>query len=94
MGWKESRRDILLFRPQNSNDNGLYEKVSKLSDEINLSRSQIFSQAVRYFRERKNNLELVRRINRAYSDVVTEDETELLEASKQKYAEIIEEEWQ
>jgi hypothetical protein len=39
-------------------------------------------------------LELVRRINRAYSDVVTEDETELLEASKQKYAEIIEEEWQ
>lgn len=71
-------------------DSGLYEKVSKFSDEIKLSRSQICSQAVRCFIERKNSLELVRRINRAYSDVVTEDETELLEASKQKYTEIIE----
>jgi metal-responsive CopG/Arc/MetJ family transcriptional regulator len=72
----------------------LFEKINKLSDEIKLSRSQIFSQAVKYFIDRKTNLELVRRINRAYSDIIDEGEVELLERSKQKYAEIIEEEWQ
>lgn len=75
-------------------DSNLFEKINKLSEEIKLSRSQIFSQAVKYFIERKNNLELVRRINRAYPDVIDEDEKELLESSKHKYAEIIEEEWQ
>jgi len=75
-------------------DRKLFEKINKLSDEIKLSRSQIFSQAVKYFIDRKTNLELVRRINRAYSDIIDEDEAELQERSKQKYAEIIEEEWQ
>jgi len=75
-------------------DERLFDKVSKFSDEIKLSRSQIFSQAVRYFIERKNNLELVRKINRAYSDVLDEDEIERLEKSKRKYKEILEEKWQ
>jgi metal-responsive CopG/Arc/MetJ family transcriptional regulator len=75
-------------------DKSLFDRISKLSDEIKLSRSQIFSQAVRYFIDRKNNLELVRKINQAYSDVLDEDEIELLEKSKIKYKEILEEEWQ
>ena len=75
-------------------DESLFDKISKLSDEINLSRSQIFSQAVRYFIDRKNNLELVRKINQAYSDVLDEDEIKLLEKSKTKFKEILEEEWQ
>lgn len=69
-------------------DAGLFEKVNKLSDEIKLSRSQIFSQAVRYFIERKSNLELVRKINQAYSDIL-DDEVELLERSKRKYKGIL-----
>jgi metal-responsive CopG/Arc/MetJ family transcriptional regulator len=75
-------------------DKSLFDRISKLSDEIKLSRSQIFSQAVRYFIDRKNNLELVRKINQAYSDVLDEDEIERLEKSKIKYKEILEEEWQ
>ncbi len=75
-------------------DSELFDKINTLADEIKLSRSQIFSQAVKYFIDRKNNLELVRRINQAYSDTINEDEMERLEHSKQKYAEIIEEEWQ
>ncbi len=74
-------------------DESLFDKISKLSDEIRLSRSQIFSQAVRYFIDRKNNLELVRKINQAYSDVLDEDEIELLEKSKTKFKDILEEEW-
>lgn len=75
-------------------DESLFDKISKLSDEIKLSRSQIFSQAVRYFIDRKNNLELVRKINQAYSDVLDKDEIELLEKSKIKFKKILEEEWQ
>lgn len=75
-------------------DESLFDKINRLSEEIKLSRSQIFSQAVRYFIERKNNLELVRKINRAYSDVLDEDEMEQLEKSKRKYKEILKEEWQ
>ena len=75
-------------------DAGLFERINKLSEEIKLSRSQIFSQAVRYFIERKNNLELVRKINQAYPDILDEDEVKLLEKSKKKYREILKEEWQ
>jgi metal-responsive CopG/Arc/MetJ family transcriptional regulator len=75
-------------------DESLFDKINRLSEEIKLSRSQIFSQAVRYFIERKNNLELVRKINQAYSDVLDEDEMECLDKSKRKYKEIFKEEWQ
>jgi metal-responsive CopG/Arc/MetJ family transcriptional regulator len=75
-------------------DENLFNKISKLSDEIRLSRSQIFSQAVRYFIDIKNNLELVRKINQAYSEVLEGDEIALMEKSKIKFKEILEEEWQ
>ena len=75
-------------------DKVLFEKINKLSDEIKLSRSQIFSQAVRYFIDKKDNLELIRKINQAYSDVLDENEIELLEKSKGKYKEIVKEAWQ
>jgi metal-responsive CopG/Arc/MetJ family transcriptional regulator len=75
-------------------DESLFDKINRLSEEIKLSRSQIFSQAIQYFIERKNNLELVRKINRAYSDVLDEDEIKQLERSKRKFKEIIKEEWQ
>jgi metal-responsive CopG/Arc/MetJ family transcriptional regulator len=75
-------------------DERLFDKINRLSDEIKLSRSQIFSQAVKYFIERKSNLELVRKINQAYSDVLDEDEIALLEKSKRKYKEILKEGWQ
>lgn len=75
-------------------DKSLFDSVSKLAAEIKLSRSQIFSQAVQYFIDKKNDLDLVRRINRAYPDILDADETELLEKSKKKYKEIVKETWQ
>lgn len=75
-------------------DEVLFDKINRLSDEIKLSRSQIFSQAVRYFIEKKDNLELIRKINQAYSDVIDENEIELLGKSKRKYKEIVKETWQ
>jgi len=75
-------------------DKSLFEKINQLANEIKLSRSQIFSQAVRYFVDKRDNLELVRRINQAYADVIDEAEARLLEKSKRRYKEILKEEWQ
>ncbi len=75
-------------------DENLFNKINKLSEEIKLSRSQIFAQAVEYFIERKNNLELIRKINMAYSDVLDNDEMDVIEKSKKKYKEVIKEQWQ
>ncbi|MCX6583391.1 MAG: hypothetical protein NT166_24705 [Candidatus Aminicenantes bacterium] len=75
-------------------DESLFEQIRKLSEEIKLSRNQIFSQAVKYFIDKKNNLELVRKINTAYSDILDEEERDRLKKSKRKYKEILKEEWQ
>lgn len=75
-------------------DESLFEQIRKLSEEINLSRNQIFCQAVKYFIDKKNNLELVRKINSAYSDILDEEERVGLEKSKRRYKEIVKEEWQ
>jgi metal-responsive CopG/Arc/MetJ family transcriptional regulator len=52
-------------------DKSLFEKINQLANEIKLSRSQIFSQAVRYFVDKRDNLELVRRINQAAGKIKT-----------------------
>ncbi len=66
-------------------DKDLFDDVNKLAAELKLSRSQVFSQALRYFIEKNDDLELIKRINEAYSDVLDENETKLLEKSKKKY---------
>ena len=75
-------------------DENLFEQIGKLSEEIKLSRSQIFSQAVKYFIDKKNNLELVRKINLAYPDILDEEEGDRLKKSKRKYRKLLKEEWQ
>ncbi len=44
--------------------------------------------------DRKNNMELVQRINRRCPDITDEDEAILVEKSKRKYKDVIKEEWQ
>ncbi len=74
-------------------DKTLLDHISKLAVEINLSRSQIFTQAVQYFIDKKNDLDLIRRINQAYPDILDADETERLTKSKKKYQEIVKDTW-
>ncbi len=51
-------------------DEALDKKIKKMSKKLNISKSQIFSQAVQFFIERDENLELLEKINRAHSDVL------------------------
>jgi metal-responsive CopG/Arc/MetJ family transcriptional regulator len=51
-------------------DKDLYKKIQKLSQQLNISKSNIFSQAVEYMITRKSNLELLKKINNAYSPLI------------------------
>ena len=70
-------------------EEGLYKKIKDLSTELKISKSQIFSQAVEYFIEKRSNLELLKKINEAYSHVIDDIDPEYLKGSKKIYSKII-----
>ncbi len=70
-------------------DEDLYNKVKDLSSRLNIPKSQIFSQAVQYFIDKKNNLDLLKKINETYSAEINEIDTEYLKAAKKSYSQII-----
>ena len=70
-------------------DEDLYKEVKKLSSSLNMSKSRIFSQAVEYFIYKKNNLELLKKINESYSEDLNEIDSEYIETAKKSYSKII-----
>ena len=71
-------------------DEELYKKVQDLSSSLNIPKSRIFSQAVEYFIDKKNNLELLKKINDSYSSEIDEIDPEYLKATKKSYSKTIE----
>lgn len=69
-------------------DEDLYNKVKDLSSRLNIPKSKIFSQAVQYFIDKKNNLELLKKINESYSAELNEIDTEYLKTAKKTYSQI------
>ena len=47
-------------------DEELYRKAEKLSTKLNLSRSQLFAQALEYLLEKSETLEIIQRLNDVY----------------------------
>ena len=47
-------------------DEELYRKAEKLSSKLNLSRSQLFAQALEYLLEKSETLEIIQRLNDVY----------------------------
>ncbi len=74
-------------------DSNIFKKVEKLSSKIKLSRSQIFSQAVEYFITKTDNLELLNKINEAYSDLPNESERNYLKKAKRNYKSKVIDKW-
>ena len=70
-------------------DEDLYKEVKNLSSKLNISKSQIFSQAVQYLIDKKTNLELLKKINESYSAELNEIDSEYLKAAKKSYSQII-----
>ena len=58
-------------------DEELYRKAEKLSTKLNLSRSQLFAQALEYLLEKSETLEIIQRLNEVYrpNDVEAKETT-------------------
>ncbi len=70
----------------------LFKRVENFAAELHLSRSQVFTDAVREYIERRRNEKILDAINRGYSDVETEEEKRLREESKKHYAGLLKDE--
>lgn len=53
----------------------LFEKVEELAEELHLSRSRIFSEAVRGFLSRRTNEKILQALNRAHTPETEEEVT-------------------
>jgi metal-responsive CopG/Arc/MetJ family transcriptional regulator len=74
-------------------DKELFIKVEKLSNKLHLSRSGFFSQAAEYIIKKNEKLELLQKINQAYSDLPEAVENTNLKKAKLKYSQIIKGTW-
>jgi predicted DNA-binding protein len=70
-------------------NNELYKKIEELSKKLKIPKSRIFSQAVEYFIEKNENLELLKKINESYADEVREINPEYSAAAKKSYSKIL-----
>jgi len=64
----------------------LFEKVDQLAKDLHLSRSRIFTEAVRDYLARREGEKILRALNGVYSDAETEEETRLRRQRKKHYA--------
>jgi len=70
-------------------DSELYKKIEELSKKLKIPKSRIFSQAVEYFIDKNENLELLKKINESYVDVVRDVDPQYKAAAKKSYSKIL-----
>jgi len=71
----------------------LFEEIEALAKEMQVSRSRLFALAAQDFLERHKNRKLLEAINNAYSDMPTTEEDELLTEMRNRYSEVVKEQW-
>ncbi len=71
----------------------LFEQINSLADEMNTSRSHIFSLAAKEFIQRHKNKEILDAINSAYSDVTDEKEASLKAAMRSRHRNMVQDQW-
>lgn len=69
-------------------DEDLFRKAEKLSSKLQVSRSQLFAQALEYLIERSETLEVIQKLNEVYGQHQTDDEV-VPKSSKRKMKRVI-----
>lgn len=67
----------------------LFKAVEALAEELHLSRSHVFADAVRDYVEKRSNEKILEALNKVYSEVETEQETKLRKLSKERYGRLL-----
>ena len=71
----------------------LFEQVNIIAEEMNISRSHLFSIAVEEFIERHQNQKMLEALNEVYQEGLDASELQLLREAKPKYRKLLEDEW-
>lgn len=73
-------------------DERLFDKVNKLANELHVSRSRLFTLAVKDYLKKQENQTLLAQLNDAYADHPDEEERKISSSMKSKHGKIMEQE--
>ena len=73
-------------------DEKLFDKVNKLANELHVSRSRLFTLAVKDYLKKQENQTLLAKLNDAYADHPDEEERKISSSMKSKHGKIMEQE--
>jgi metal-responsive CopG/Arc/MetJ family transcriptional regulator len=73
-------------------DEKLFDKVNKLANELHVSRSRLFTLAVKDYLQKQENQTLLAQLNEAYADHPDEEERKISSSMKSKHGKIMEQE--
>lgn len=73
-------------------DEKLFDKVNKLANELHVSRSRLFTLAVKDYLQKQENQTLLAQLNDAYADHPDEEEQKISSSMKSKHGKIMEQE--
>jgi metal-responsive CopG/Arc/MetJ family transcriptional regulator len=71
----------------------LFEQVDSLARTMNVSRSRLFALALEDYIRRHQNLQLLERINQAYSDAPDANEEERMRKMRRQHRNVVEGTW-
>jgi len=71
----------------------LLDRVDTLAQELDISRSRLFTLAVEDFIQRHKNQKLLEAINSAYDDTSDPEEQIMLQKMRRKHKELVKEQW-
>jgi metal-responsive CopG/Arc/MetJ family transcriptional regulator len=71
----------------------LFDHVERLARKMKISRSRVFALAVEEYIRRREAVELLDRINRAYDDEPTLEEKQLAPGRRRRHRRLVEGEW-
>ena len=73
-------------------EENLFNQVNRLASDMNVSRSKLFTLAVKDYLKKQENKKLLAQLNAAYSDSPTEEEKVISKAMHRKQRKIAEQE--
>jgi metal-responsive CopG/Arc/MetJ family transcriptional regulator len=74
-------------------EKSLFEQAESIAREMKVSRSSLFALALKDFIRRRQNEELLRRIDEAYKEAPDADEQEHLRKMSREHRKVVEGEW-
>ncbi len=73
-------------------EKNLFNQVNKLANDLHVSRSKLFTLAVKDYIKKQENKKLLAQLNAAYGDSPTEDEQKISKTMRSKQRKIVERE--